>query len=190
MRQREFETLMSPHLPVLYRMAHRFTGHAEDAEDLVQNVLAKLYPRLDEVREVDSLQPWLIKVLYREFVDSTRRGKRLLQWLQPLDDNENSGSPVREAVSTLAEPEETADRSRTVERIRQALNVLNNDQRALISLHDMEGYTMDEIAVMLGLSRGTVKSRLHRARARLRLCLNMEPFAVSDRVGTVEVNGS
>lgn len=188
--QREFEMLLGPHLPALYRTASRFTGQTQDAEDLVQNLLLKLYPRLDELRRVELLRPWLLKVLYREFVDSTRRARRLRQWLQPLDGLENDDAYRAALESDRQSPETLVDRFKDRERIRQALNVLNNDQRAMIALHDMEGYTMEEIAVMLDMRRGTVKSRLHRARARLRLCLDMEPFALAERVTGKEANES
>lgn len=189
-QQREFEMLLGPHLPALFRTACRFTGQTQDAEDLVQNLLLKLYPRLDELRRVELLRPWLMKVLYREFIDSARRAKRLRQWLQPLEGLDDEEAYIAALESAGHSPETLVNRYRERERLLQALKVLNNDQRALVALHDMEGYTMEEIAVMLGLRRGTVKSRLHRARARLRLCMDMEPFALTERVTGKEVNGS
>lgn len=185
--QREFEALIRPHLAALYRSARNFTGHAEDAEDLVQNVLARLYPRLDELRTIERLRPWLMKVLYREFVDSTRMATRMRQWIKPLDDFDDDDARMAGMASSTHSPEARMEQRDQRQRIADALALLNHDQRALIALHDMEGYSLDEIAEMLDLRRGTIKSRLHRGRARLRSALSMEPFFVAGRVGVQEV---
>jgi len=71
-RHDAFETLLRPHLDALYRLAYRFTGNPADAEDLVQDVLIKLYPRRAELASIERLRPWLARVLYRQFVDKSR----------------------------------------------------------------------------------------------------------------------
>jgi RNA polymerase sigma factor (sigma-70 family) len=177
---REFERLLGPHLPGLYRTAVRFTGHREDAEDLVQRVLLKLYPQMDRLRKVEQLRPWLTRVLYREFIDAARARNRLMRWLMPASEMGNEAAD--HSVSDQSGPEDEALRDQEMRRLRQALHVLNSDQRALIALHDMEGYTLDEISTVLEIKRGTVKSRLRRARARLRLCMSREPFSDAERV--------
>lgn len=186
-RQKEFEQLLEPHLASLFRIAYRFTGHTEDAEDLIQNLLLKLYPRLDELRELDSLHPWLVRVLYREFVDSYRKRSRLRRWLLPAEELGEEEVVRAEYDAGDEGPEQQLERFRSLERVARALKALSADHRALVALHDIEGYTMDEIAGMLGLARGTVKSRLHRARARLRACLEREPFSSGGRVTGREV---
>ena len=72
----QFERLIRPHLKRLYSLAYRFTGQRDDAEDLVQDLLLKLYPRLEEMQAIDKLSPWLSKVLYRQYVDQYRRKQR------------------------------------------------------------------------------------------------------------------
>src|SRR5262245_43020998 len=69
----EFEALLREHVPVLYRAAYRWTGAVDRAEDLVQERLVRLYPRLDELRELDRIRPWAMRVMYRIFVDQFRR---------------------------------------------------------------------------------------------------------------------
>src|SRR6266702_5499255 len=71
-----FEDLLRPQVEYLYRLAWRFTGSVADAEDLVQDVLIKLFPRTQELLEIEKLRPWLARVLYNQFVDSVRRHAR------------------------------------------------------------------------------------------------------------------
>ena len=75
-RATRFEELIRPHVMPLYEAAYRFLGNRSDAEDLVQDLLVKLYPRTDEMGAVRELRPWLMRVLYRQFIDSVRNRSR------------------------------------------------------------------------------------------------------------------
>lgn len=150
----------------MYRLAFRFCGSREDAEDLVQDLLIKLYTRLDELRGIDNLQSWLATVLYRQFVDRTRHQNR--SPVQLTDDGETF--PVS-MDNTALQPESQLLNSEAVDRVEQALFELNEDQRILVVLHDVEGYKLAEIQQMLDIPIGTLKSRLHRAREQLKKLL-------------------
>ncbi|MEX0959226.1 MAG: RNA polymerase sigma factor [Burkholderiales bacterium] len=171
-----FSLLLRAHIHDLYRAAYRFCGRREDAEDLVQTLLLRLYPKRDELAKVEDLRPWLVRALYNLFVDNVRRAGR-----EPV-----SGALGDEAIEPLHAtepgPEEAAERKHLQSRIAAALAELSVEHRAVVTLHDMEGYNITELAQSLDLPVGTVKSRLHRARARLRECLGMEPFSESGRV--------
>ena len=69
----EFERLLRPHVPTFYRSAYRWTGAVDRAEDLVQQLLVRLYPRLAELRALEQVRPWALRVMYRIFVDELRR---------------------------------------------------------------------------------------------------------------------
>jgi RNA polymerase sigma-70 factor (ECF subfamily) len=176
-----FEDLMRPEVDYLYRLAWRFTGSVADAEDLVQDVLIKLFPRTGELLDIERLRPWLARVLYHQFVDSVRRQVRspiveLAQGAEPED------NPL-DALSTPNDgPEDQAERSGLRERLLRALDRLNPEQRAVVTMHDVEGYSLEELETMLETPLGTLKSRLHRARQRLRALLPMEPFSSGERV--------
>jgi len=176
-----FEDLMRPEVDYLYRLAWRFTGSVADAEDLVQDVLIKLFPRTGELLDIERLRPWLARVLYRQFIDSVRRQARspiveLAQGAEPED------NPL-DALSTPNDgPEDHAERSGLRERLLRALDRLNAEQRAVVTMHDVEGYSLEELETMLETPLGTLKSRLHRARQRLRALLPMEPFSSGERV--------
>lgn len=161
-----FMSLVEPHLDLMYRMAWRWTRHPESAEDLVQDVLVRLLPRQAELERVDRLRPWLIRVLYRRFVDVHRR-----QRAAPVDTES-----THRADDTLFEDriEQVADDSDALLRLEQqqildrALDDIDAGQRDTVTLHYIEGYAVTEVAEILEVSVGTVKSRLHRARRHLR----------------------
>jgi RNA polymerase sigma-70 factor (ECF subfamily) len=157
-----FEELLRPHLDRLYRLAYRFTGARADAEDLVQELCLRLYPRLEELRALDRPASWLARALHNLFVDQARRAGR---------------SPV-EAVDELPEvpsdapgPDDQVALDLALDRIESALARLPADQRAVLAWHDIEGYTLEELADSRDLPLGTLKSRLHRARAALKAML-------------------
>lgn len=176
-----FEDLLRPHVDFLHRLAWRFTGSTADAEDLVQDVLLKLYPRGRQLAAVEQLRPWLAKVLYRQYVDSIR-----LQARSPVSGlaDDAGGDEARLDTFAAAEdgPPELAARGELRERLLAALQRLNPEQRAVVVMHDIEGYVLEELESILQAPLGTLKSRLHRARQQLRAALGMEPFAASERV--------
>src|SRR5512138_2362699 len=69
----EFDRLLRPHVHALYRNAYRWTGDVDRAEDLVQDTLMRLFPRLSELAAIEQLRPWAMRVMYRIFVDQLRR---------------------------------------------------------------------------------------------------------------------
>jgi len=174
----QFEVLLQPHLQQLYKLAFRFTGQRADAEDLVQDVIVKLYPRLQEMQKIEKLGPWLARVLYRHFVDRLRSKQR-----SPLHLVNDDDTALDEHQIKSPGPAGNIETVLLQNRLQSALNQLNEDQHALIILHDVEGYTLNEIHNIQDVSIGTLKSRLNRARSRLReLLKNMEPFDAAKRV--------
>ncbi len=180
----DFDTLVRPHLDVLYRTAYRFCQQRHDAEDLVQELLAKLYPRRDELATIDKLRPWLITSLYHLFIDGTRKQKR--SPLQTIDDEQQFYDST---AGDQPGPECQIMRAQRLQAIQHAFEQLSDDHRALLTLHDIEGYRLPELQDMLGIPLGTLKSRVHRARARLRELLREQapdwredgnPFPMAD----------
>ena len=177
----KFEDLLRPHVEHLYRLAWRFTGSVADAEDLVQDVLLKLFPRAQELSDIEQLRPWLVRVLYHQYIDLMRQKERSPS-VGPTPNSEDGVNPLDELPSVQDGPEEHAERGQRYERILWALDQLNPDQRAVVAMHDIEGYNLEELETILETPLGTLKSRLHRARGRLRELLAMEPFSAAERV--------
>jgi len=173
-----FERVVAPQVESLYRLAYRLTGHRHDAEDLVQELLVRLYPRCAELANLDEPRSWLARSLYNLFVDGLRSRQRSPVGLADFGSEELLGS-MADAGAT---PEAQTDRHLLQRRLVEALATLNEDQRLVVALHDMEGYTLTELEHVLDTPLGTLKSRLHRARESLKRQLREEPFAPAQRV--------
>lgn len=165
-----FESALRPHIPALYRMAWRWCGDAGEAEELVQAMVCKLYPRREELLELDKLRPWLARVLYRQFVDQHRRRRLAPDSLDQLDDPD--AAIAAEYHDDVEIPDSVFEADNLRKQLNSALNVLPEAQRVLIIMHDVEGYTLEEIGTVLEAPVGTLKSRLHRSRRKLRDLLN------------------
>jgi RNA polymerase sigma factor (sigma-70 family) len=177
-KEDQFDHLVRPHLKKLHQLAYRFTGNKSDAEDMVQDVLLKLYPRLQEMLEIEKPGLWLARVLYRHNIDYYRKQQR-----SPLQHADTDEDQLNELASSSHQPTEFVESEQTQMQLQDALNSLNDDQRDLVVLHDVEGYTLVEIQDILGVPLGTLKSRLNRSRAKLRDLLNKrEPFSEKTRV--------
>jgi RNA polymerase sigma-70 factor, ECF subfamily len=166
--------LLRPHVEILYRMAYRWTQNREDAEDLVQEILARLVDRVAEMQQVQQLRPWLIKVLYRRYVDLYRRQQR-----SPIDSEHEWTGDTTLLDQQLREAPDDRDLIHQLELqqvLLQGLQALDADQRDVVLLCDAEGYSILEVAEILEINVGTVKSRLHRARARLKNLLDAGTF--------------
>lgn len=163
---------MAPHVDHLFRLAFRFTRSTHAAEDLVQDVLIKACRLQSEVAVLENPRAWLARVLYREYVDRWRRDKLAPISLSALESEEDEGTASASEGVSDEDPEREAITAQLRERLTAAIAKLNVDQRAVILFHDVEGYTLEEISVVLSQPIGTLKSRIHRGRARLREILN------------------
>lgn len=168
-----FEDLFRPHVEPLYKLAYRFTNDAAEAEDLLQDLLVKLYPKVSELEKVEQLRPWLARVMYRMWVDKLRARRSepaaVAGDLSELDQDAPPADPE-------THPEQAYDRSLSRRKLLQALERLSEDHRIVLILHDVEGYSLEEMRVVLDCPMGTLKSRLHRARERLRNLLDDGTF--------------
>jgi RNA polymerase sigma-70 factor (ECF subfamily) len=155
----EFARLIAPHLDALFRAAYRLARNRADAEDLVQDVCVRAYANLRSLDGLERPKSWLMKIQYRLFVDGARRHNRspLRTTADDLDANCASTDPGLEDVTegSLAE-----------QRILDAWERLDKEQRALLALH-VEGYTLAELQSITDLSTDVLKARLYRARLRL-----------------------
>lgn len=160
-----YTALVRPHIRALHRIAWRWTRDRDAAEDLVQEVLVKLVDRIDEMRTVEQLRPWLVKILYRRFVDAYRRSSR-----SPVD---AVGDALPDVAASGPDPIEALEWQQL---LAAGLARLEPDHRDILVLHDIEGYTGDEVAEILEIPVGTVKSRVHRARAQLKTFVDEGTF--------------
>lgn len=166
-----FESLVRPHLDRLYRLAWRLAGSKAEAEDLFQELLLKVYGKLDELAGIEQPAPWLCRVMYNLFIDEKRRFTR--RRMRTVEEDQ-LGS---EGMASLAGSDDPVANNERIERIQSldaALAQLSDEHRIVVLLHDTEGYKLNEIQDLTGTPVGTIKSRLHRARARLREILSAD----------------
>ncbi len=160
-----FERLVRPHFDRLYQLAWRLTGVKAEAEDLFQELLIKAFGKLDELVKIDEPGSWLCRVMYNLFIDERRRFAR--RRMHTVEEGALYGDGL-EGMPGTDDPVRDNERREKLERLDAALRQLSDDHRIVVLLHDTEGYKLAEIQELTGIPVGTVKSRLHRARARLR----------------------
>jgi RNA polymerase sigma-70 factor, ECF subfamily len=170
-RHAEFEQQVRPYLAQLQSAALRMTRNSSDAEDLVQETLAKAYVAFHQFTPGTNLRAWLNRILSNTFVNNYRKTRRepALAPAPGLDDNWQQADDAFAPVARSAEAE-ALDRLTDSEVLR-ALRDLPEDFRTAVYLADIEGYAYREVAAMMGTPIGTVMSRLHRGRDRLRRAL-------------------
>lgn len=155
-----FSELVHRHRDRLWAVALRTTGHPDDASDALQEALISAFRRADTFRGDSQVTTWLHRIVVNACLDRIRRRKATATVPLPDDDDR---LPL---VSTPA-GEDAAVASERRADVLAALRQLSDDQRAALVLVDMEGYSVEEAAGILGCAVGTVKSRCSRGRARL-----------------------
>ena len=172
-----FEKLIRPYLDMLYRRAFRLTGNPDDAEDLVQDYLFSLYRKEIVLSEYEDLASWLLRGLYNRFIDSVRKQQRT----PDHPGLENDDAYLMQLPESAPGPLEYTLAQASLKQIQSALDKLSLEQRMLVVLHDVEGFTLAELEEKLDTPLGTLKSRLHRARQEIRKKI-MQPFHHHQRV--------
>src|SRR5688572_7396449 len=163
-----FENALRPHIRPLYRLAMHYCGNQQEAEELLQELLYRLYMRQSEVLTVEKLRPWLVRVLYNLFVDRFRREQLRPAAFSELGWEEETNEAAIMPMQAEEQPEGEFEQGLTRERLLASLQKLPPPQRVLLLMHDVEEYTLLELETILETPVGTLKSRLHRARERLR----------------------
>src|SRR5437764_556613 len=157
--KREFEERLAECGPLAYRVARGVLRNTADAEDVAQEALLCAYRKFDRLRDRNRFRAWLVRITFRLALDRLRSGKRRelrdTLWSQP------------EHQPRAASAEDLAASSEFQAQLDNALAELPEKLRLVLLLAAMEGHSIDEIASMLGISTGTVKSRIFYARRQL-----------------------
>ena len=157
--RREFEERLAECGPLAYRVARGVLRNTADAEDVAQEALLRAYSKFDRLRDRNRFRAWLVRIAFRLALDRLRSGKR-----RELRDTLWS-QPERHPPGATAE--DLAVSNEFQAHLESALAELPEKLRLVLLLAAMEGHTIDEIASMLGISTGTVKSRIFYARRQL-----------------------
>ncbi|HKW42279.1 MAG TPA: RNA polymerase sigma factor [Gemmatimonadales bacterium] len=155
-----FGALVERYAAVARRVARAVLGNAEDADDAAQDAMLSALLKLDQYDPRRPFGPWLLRIVANAATD--RRRRRTVRRVEPLDPGLTAGGP---------RPDTTAERRALAERLRQALAELPARRRLAVVLFDVEGYSHAEIAEILKIPEGTVRSEVFHARRRLRALL-------------------
>lgn len=164
-----FDQLMMLYERKVYSLCYRMSKNADDAADLAQEVFLKTFRALPTFKGQSSFSTWLFRIATNTCLDQKRRlaGKPPVSSLdRPISTEE--GELELTLPGNEPNPEDLALQSELQQEIKQLLGKLPGDLRITLVLRDLEGYSYEEIAELLNISLGTVKSRINRARSRLR----------------------
>ncbi len=148
--------LYDAHVDRVFRLVYRMAGDLDRAQDYTQETFIRAFGRLGEFRGEAALSTWLGSIAISITLNGLRKVKRSMEREVVLDDALTIGR-----ITPAAEPD-------LKDRLAQAIDALPDGYRAVFVMHDVEGYTHEEIARSLGVHPGTSKAQLFRARARLR----------------------
>lgn len=168
-----FEALVERYGRRIYSLAYRMAGNEADAKDLAQEALIRVYRALRRIDPAANLESWLYRIVTNLYIDMLRRRPKVR--LESLDAplvTAKGDEVTREVEDAAADPEETLLNAQLDADIQRALLALSPDLRLVVVLSDIEGRAYEEIAEMLAIPVGTVKSRLHRARRTLQTRLH------------------
>lgn len=162
---RAFNRLIENYQAMGYSVAYRLLQDGDGAADALQDSFVKAFRALESFRG-GSFKSWLMRIVTNTCYDMLRSQKR--RATDSLDDLPVDPDHATQLIDPSASPEDEAERGELQHLIQSAINSLPEDQRLALILCDVEGYAYDEIAEITGAAMGTVKSRISRARTRVR----------------------
>jgi RNA polymerase sigma-70 factor (ECF subfamily) len=156
-KRRLYETAVEAYADSMYRVAFRMVGDADLANEIVQDTFLAAWKNLEQLQDVAALKGWMFSILRNQFSRLARREFRQprsadVEWYAVEHHEDGARGDIRESVQ-------------------QAIHQLDDDHKLPLLLVAMEGWSTEEASEMLGIPRGTVLSRLHRGRERLRQLL-------------------
>ncbi|MEE8577236.1 MAG: RNA polymerase sigma factor [candidate division Zixibacteria bacterium] len=156
-QQNRFYELLEPQLPRLQAFCRKLVGDPEQGDDLVQDALYDAWKGFDRLREATAFKSWLYQIVINRYRTNLRQfKKRAGQTVSLADDIADDTHSRRQAAS---------------DRLKLAMTCLSAQDRALVTLHELQGWSYSELAAMFGSSTGALRTRLARCRQRMRKTL-------------------
>ncbi|MBO0801049.1 MAG: sigma-70 family RNA polymerase sigma factor, partial [Blastocatellia bacterium] len=157
----------------IFHVAYRMLGDTAEASDIVQEIFLKVFRNIGGFKGEAALKTWIFRIAFSEILNRLRWWKRRHRFATvSLDEQQNDfGTSSRMVAASSPTPEQALQSKEEEDAIQQALGKLSREHRSIVVLRDIEGFSYNEIADVLGVSVGTVKSRLARARTDLKKSL-------------------
>lgn len=169
-----YDELVRTYNASIFHVAYRMLGDSAEAADVVQEIFLKVFRNIGGFKGEAALKTWIFRIAFSEILNRLRSWKRRYRFSTlSLDGHHNGNGNGKGQYLTDSKPtpEEILESKEQEAAIQLALGKLSGDHRSIIVLRDIEGFSYTEIAEVLGVSIGTVKSRLARARADLKKSL-------------------
>jgi len=159
-----FEKLIATSQGKIYNLALRLTGNRHDADDLAQEAVLRVYRALSSFRQEASFDTWVYQIVSNLYKDSLRQKARLKEEQIDFAYKTQRGEVSRQIASDMPDPVEIYENHELGNYLQSCINNLNPEYRFVIVLREYMQYSYEEIAEILNISIGTVKSRLSRGR--------------------------
>ncbi len=162
-KQQDFNEEIIPHLDALYNFGLRLTSDPNDAEDLVQDTIVKAYRFFNSYEKGTNAKAWLFRILKNSYINNYRKQSKKPQEVD-YDEVATFYETVRAERTESSDLEDKMFRELIDDDLSKALDSIPEDFRTVVLLCDVEDFTYEEIANMLDVPIGTIRSRLHRGR--------------------------
>lgn len=169
-----FEQLIESYQIKIFNLALRMLGNYDDAGDLTQEVLIRIYKSIKNFKEQSSFSTWIYRITTNVCLDEIRKRKNMKVISLDEEIKLDDGDIKRQVESDEPSPEEAAETGDLKKVVNDAIARLSEEHRIVIVLRDIQGFSYEEIAEMLKCPDGTVKSRINRARQALKNILVSE----------------
>jgi len=162
-----FDVLILRYSPRLYGLVYNMTSNHEDTNDLLQDIFSKAFRSIHSFRGKSSFYTWMHSIGVNMSINFLKkRGRRYTLSLDDVDSGVQNDPDFLEATSTT-DPRREANLTELQKRLNEAMQKLSNDHRAVVTMFDVQGMPHSEIAKILKVSEGTVRSRLFYAHRQL-----------------------
>lgn len=162
-KQQDFNEEILPHLDALYNFGLRLTADPNDAEDLVQDTIVKAFRFFSSYEKGTNAKAWLFRILKNSYINNYRRKSKKPQEVD-YDEVASFYESIRAERTNSSDLEDKMFRELIDDDLSNALDSIPEDFRTVVLLCDVEDFTYEEIANMLDVPIGTIRSRLHRGR--------------------------
>ncbi len=178
------ETALAPlvekYKRMVYRLAMQITKNHADADDVMQETFIKVYRSIRTFRKDAAFETWLYRIVVNEALNFVKRRERQRESTLEIASEAAYEATTRYRAQIANDPHAHAEKSELRHHVTEAVNSLSLKHRTVVILHEFEGLTHAEIASILNCSEGTVRSRLHYARKKLRTLL--KPYVDASNV--------
>lgn len=165
-----FEILISRYQKMAYNIAYRIMGNEEDAKDMAQESFIKIFRYIKNFRMDSSFSTWMYRIVMNTCKDELRKKKlKVISIDKPIETSD--GSMQMDIEDKSRTPEELLESKETSEEVQEALSQISDNNRIVVVLRDIKGFSYSEISDIIEVPVGTIKSRINRGRHELKTLL-------------------